>query len=318
MSEPSVDDPWEVAVVGAGFAGLSAAIYLGRSRRRTLVLDSDRSMAKWEQMVENYLGFPEGLSGAELLERGRAHARQFGAVMVADDVQDIRQKRDALFTLIGREGEYRAQRVLLATGLTHLLPDIPGARDCLGKSLFFCKDCDGYRVQGRRIVIVGAREDAARYALGLLAFSPSVSIATYGERPAWQPRWDAWLDEYRIPVRRDRVRALHHRAGAVSRVVFDSGDGVPAEAVFVTRGDVVHAGLAERLGARKDDAGQVVVDAEMRTSVPGLYAAGCVTPANCQMIIAAGQGATAAQAINRDLFEDSLARHALRVCAPAT
>lgn len=144
------------------------------------------------------------------------------------------------------------------------------------------------------------------------------SIATYGERPAWQPRWDAWLDEYRIPVRRDRVRALHHRAGAVSRVVFDSGDGVPAEAVFVTRGDVVHAGLAERLGARKDDAGQVVVDAEMRTSVPGLYAAGCVTPANCQMIIAAGQGATAAQVINRDLFEDSLARHALRVCAPAT
>lgn len=81
--------------------------------------------------------------------------------------------------------------------------------------------------------------------------------------------------------------------------------------MFTTRGDVYHTALAEELGAAEDEEGQLVVDTDMRTSVPGLYAAGCVTPANCQMIIAAGQGATAAQAIDRDLFDESLRRHRL-------
>ena len=82
--------------------------------------------------------------------------------------------------------------------------------------------------------------------------------------------------------------------------------------IFTTRGDIFHTGLAEKLGAKLDSDGQIKVDHCMRTSVPRLYAAGCVTPANCQMIIAAGQGAAAAQAINRDLFEESLATHSLR------
>jgi len=98
---------------------------------------------------------------------------------------------------------------------------------------------------------------------------------------------------------------------------FQSGEPYPIEALFVTRGDVFHTSLAEQLGAREDDDGQLLVDADMKTTVPGLYAAGCVTPANCQMIIAAGQGATAAQAISRDLFEDELAHHVLRVTMPA-
>jgi thioredoxin reductase (NADPH) len=82
--------------------------------------------------------------------------------------------------------------------------------------------------------------------------------------------------------------------------------------IYTTRGDIFHTGLAKRLGAKLDSDGQIKVDQCMRTTVPGLYAAGCVTPANCQMIIAAGQGAAAAQAINRDLFEESLVTHSLR------
>ena len=87
---------------------------------------------------------------------------------------------------------------------------------------------------------------------------------------------------------------------------------VKIDYIFTTRGDIFHTSLAEQLGAKLDADGQIVVDHCMRTSVPRLYSAGCVTPANCQMIIAAGQGATAAQAINRDLFEESLRTHSLR------
>jgi len=317
MKDPSSEFVWDCAIVGGGIAGLSAAIYLGRSRRRTVVLDSGHSMAQWEEMVDNYLGFPDGVGGRALLDRGQQQARLFGAIFHEDEVRAVRRDERDSFVVEGRQGEYQALRVLLATGLTHLLPEIPGARACLGKSVFFCKDCDAFRVQERRIAVMGSRDEAVRYALGMLSFSSSVCLVTNGEPPTWSPRSQGWIEEYGIPVRRERVAELCHQAGAVHSLRFQSGEPYPIQALFVTRGDVFHTGLAEPLGARQDDDGQLVVDEDMKRTVPGLYAAGCVTPANCQMIIAAGQGATAAQAINRDLFEDNLARHALRVTTPA-
>lgn len=301
---------WDAVIVGGGLAGLSAAIYLGRSRRHTLVVDNGHSMARWEPAVENYLGFPQGLSGRSLLDRGRAQVQRFGARMIADEIVRIRCQSDT-FLVEGSDDSYRGRRVLLATGLTHLLPDIPGADVCLGRTVLFCKDCDAYRVQGKRIAVYGRRNEAARYALAMLAFSPSITIVTNGQRPAWDPLYQAYLSEYGIRVRAEPVKELVHRDGTLQMVVFRSGEPCEVQAMFTTRGDVFHTALAEGLGAAEDAEGQLIVDADMRTTIEGLYAAGCVTPANCQMIIAAGQGATAAQAIDRDLFDESLQRHRL-------
>lgn len=301
---------WDAVIVGGGLAGLSAAIYLGRSRRHTLVVDNGHSMARWEPAVENYLGFPQGLSGRSLLDRGRAQVQRFGARMIADEIVRIRCQSDT-FLVEGSDDSYRGRRVLLATGLTHLLPDIPGADVCLGRTVLFCKDCDAYRVQGKRIAVYGRRNEAARYALAMLAFSPSITIVTNGQRPAWDPLYQAYLSEYGIRVRAEPVKELVHRDGTLQMVLFRSGEPCEVQAMFTTRGDVFHTALAEGLGAAEDAEGQLIVDADMRTTIEGLYAAGCVTPANCQMIIAAGQGATAAQAIDRDLFDESLQRHRL-------
>jgi thioredoxin reductase (NADPH) len=301
---------WDAVIVGGGLAGLSAAIYLGRSRRQTLVVDNGHSMARWEPAVENYLGFPQGLTGRSLLDRGRAQVQRFGARVIADEIVRIRRQSDT-FLVEGSDDSYRGKRVLLATGLTHLLPDIPGADVCLGRTVLFCKDCDAYRVQGKRIAVYGRRNEAARYALAMLAFSPSITIVTHGQRPAWDPLYQAYLSEYGITVRAEPVKELVHRDGTLQMVVFQSGEPCEVQAMFTTRADVFHTALAEGLGAAEDAEGQLIVDADMRTTIEGLYAAGCVTPANCQMIIAAGQGATAAQAIDRDLFDESLQRHRL-------
>src|SRR5574338_284846 len=144
----------EVIIIGGGLAGLSAAIYLGRSRRDTLLVHTGRSMAKWEVDVQNYLGFPDGIDGNELLARGMAQASRYGVAVLEDDIQSLSRETET-FLLRSAHYHYRAKRVLLATGLTHLPPDIPGVRDCLGRSLFFCKDCDAYRVKGKRIAIIG-------------------------------------------------------------------------------------------------------------------------------------------------------------------
>lgn len=293
-------------------AGLSAAIYLGRSKRQSLVVESGRSMAVWEPDVQNYLGFPQGIAGRDLLHRGRMQARRFGSHLVRDEVRRI-IRLDGAFELHGCERTYRAERVLLATGLTHTPPEAPGVRDCLGRTLFFCKDCDAFRVQGRRVVIIGRRNEAAEYALAMLAYSPFVLIATNGKPIEWDDDLAERLGEYGVPIRQEPIAELRHHAGRLSAVRFESGPAVPVAAGFVTRGDRYHSDLAEGLGARLAPDGAVAVDGDMRTSVPGLYAAGCVTPANCQMIVAAGQGAAAAQAINRDLFEEQLRRRTLKV-----
>ncbi len=300
--------PWDAVIVGAGPAGLSAAIYLGRSQRRTIVLHSGRSMAKWEKDVQNYLGFPDGIAGDTLLARGLDQVRRFHIEVREETVQSLRVQ-GARFFLGGLEQQYEAKRVLLATGLTHLPPEIDGVRECLGHSLFFCKDCDAYRLKGKKVVIIGHNTEAAEYALGMLMFSPAVVICTNGADPTWPKPHDEWIRNEQIPVCIPAITAVAHDDGHLRSLTLASGQSIPLDAAFTTRGDVCHNALATSAGAKLDEEGQIVVDATMRTSVPGLYAAGCVTPANCQMIIAAGEGAIAGQAINRDLFEESL-RHA--------
>ena len=307
----TIDGPLrEAIIIGGGLAGLSAAIYLGRSRRDTLLVHSGHSMAKWEADVQNYLGFPEGIGGSDLLEKGLAQVARYKVEIAEDEIESL-SRRDETFLLRGGNRIYRGRRVLIATGLTHLPPDIPGVRECLGQSLFFCKDCDAYRVQGKRIAIIGHNNEAADYALAMLLFSDSVMICSNGQTPTWDAEHAGWLGEYRIPMRSERIGKVDHHEGRLKTLTFDQHDQIEVEAVFTTRGDLYHSGLAESAGAELDRHGQVIVDHCLRTSVPGLYAAGCITPANCQMIIAAGQGAVAAQAINRDLFEESLRRHAL-------
>jgi len=178
--------------------------------------------------------------------------------------------------------------------------------------MFFCKDCDGYRVRGKRVAICGANNDAVEYALGMLHYSPCVVIATNAEKPSWSRKHAALLKEYEIPVEPDKITGVIHDGCQVQALRFKGALEVKTDYIFTTRGDIFHTKLAKSLGARIDRDGQIEVDHCMRTSVPRLYAAGCVTPANCQMIIAAGQGAAAAQAINRDLFEESIANHSLR------
>ncbi len=301
----------EVIIIGGGLAGLSASIYLGRARRDVLTIDAKQSLARWEPDVENYLGFPKGISGEELLTRGRLQAKQYGAKFVTDYISEARRENE-VFVLSGKNGEYRSRRLLLATGLFHLPPQIPCVDECLGHSMFFCKDCDGVRVEGKSIAVIGRYNEAVEYALGMLFYSGCVTIVTNGQQPSWDEQHESWIRDYEIPVFTEKITTVEHELGVVRALELETGQKVAVEAIFTTRGDIFHNAIGKMLGAKLDQEGQIVVDNCMRTSIEGFYAAGCVTPANCQMIIAAGQGATAAQSINRDLFEESLRTHHLR------
>lgn len=302
----------EVAIIGGGLAGLSAAIYLGRAQRDTILIDEAKSMARWEPNVQNYLGFPKGVGGPDLVQRGVRQAKRYGTRFYKDRVVKARRETDGRFVLAGGKREYACSRLLLATGIFHIPPDLPGVKPCLGYSMFFCKDCDGYRLHGKPVAIYGWNDDAVEYALGMLLFTPCVVIVTDGRPPSWSPQHATWAEEYHLPIHQERIVRVNRRGSRLRGLVFEGGQEVCVRALFTVRGDIYFNDLASSLGANLDNEGEVIVDLACRTSVPGLYAAGCVTPANCQMIVAAGQGAVAAQAINRDLFEESLANHSLR------
>jgi thioredoxin reductase (NADPH) len=302
---------WEAVIVGSGLAGLSAAIYLGRAMHETLVIDNGKSMARWEPDVQNYLGFPDGISGQDLITKGRKQAERFDVNFAEDEIVDA-SRDQGVFLLRGKNANYSTKKLLLATGIFHIPPDIEGVTECLGHSMFFCKDCDGYRVQDKHIAIYGSNNEAVRYALGMLVYSATVVIVTNGHRICWDARHAAWLEEYHIPVFKERTGSVDHRNQQIESITLENGLKVEIDVLFTTRGDIYHNKLAESLGAKVSPEGEVIIDVNQRTTVAGLYAAGCVTPANCQMMIAAGQGAIAAQAINLDLFEESLENHSLR------
>lgn len=311
--------PVDVIIVGGGFAGLSAAIYLGRARRSVLLIDGGKSMAQWEPEVANYLGFPQGISGGKLLRRARQQALKYPIQMLHDLVTRAHAV-DGLFEVGGNTGVYRGRYLLLATGAFHIPPDLPGIKRCLGHSLFFCKDCDGWRVFGKTTGVYGWTKEAAEYALGIKLYSEDVFLATDGRRPRWSRRHADWLRQHGVRIYREPIREALHSRGQLHALRLADGEEIPLEALFCTRGDLYLNQLAKELGAKLSREGSVRVNGDMRTSIKRLYAAGCLTPANCQMIIAAGQGATAAQAINRDLFEHQLAEGTLEAggAAPST
>ena len=301
----------DVIIVGGGLAGLSAAVYLGRARRDTLVIDSGKSMARWEPKVQNYLGFPDGISGEDLVARGRKQAECFGVDFVTDEILSA-EHADEEFVLRSGDEAYKSRRLLLATGIYHIPPEINGVTECLGHSMFFCKDCNGYRVQNKSVAVYGWRNETVEYALGMVEYTPTVIIVTDGRKPKWDRKHEGWIEEYEVPVFEQSIVEARHEGCQIQGLRLSSGEEVEVEALFTTRGDIYYNEIARALGAKTDGEGQVRVNDRMATSVRGLYAAGCVTPANCQMIIAAGDGAIAAQAINRDLFEESLTTHQLR------
>src|SRR4051812_26667913 len=158
----------DALIIGGGLSGLSAAVYLGRAMRDTLVIDNGKPMARWEPDVQNYLGFPDGISGVDLIQKGRAQAERYQVEIVEDEIVEASREHGGMFVLRGRKASYSGKKLLLATGIFHIPPDIEGVSQCLGRSMFFCKDCDGYRVQDKQIGVYGADNEAVGYALGML------------------------------------------------------------------------------------------------------------------------------------------------------
>jgi thioredoxin reductase (NADPH) len=296
-----VDAPWDVVVVGAGPAGLSAAIYTGRARRSTLVIEKGLPggqilMTDW---VENFPGFPDGATPFELMEDFRKHAEKFGARIETDEVESIAGSEGA-WLLKGSRREYLARAVIIATGSTYRRLGLEGEVRLTGRGVSYCATCDGAFFTGRDIVMVGGGDNALKEALFLTKFCRKVTIVhrrdrfrgerIYQERvlasDKIEVRWDTVVDAINGE---DKVESVDLR-----NLKTNEKSALPISGVFISIGTEPATGFVWGL-LELNEWGQIRVKPNMESSAPGIFAAGDVSNA-CpkQIATAVGTGVHAA------------------------
>jgi thioredoxin reductase len=297
---------YDVIIVGAGPAGLSAALILGRCRRSVLLCDSGRQRNLAAAELHGYLT-RDGVSPKEFLSIGRQELGRYDSVEVRDvEVTDASCADDRRFDVTLRSGErVRSRKLLIATGVVDNLPGIDGFRELYGRSVFHCPYCDGWEVRDRPLAVYGRGQRGLGLSLELRLWSPDIVLCTDG--PSELTDDDrAQLERNGVAIRESRVVRLDGRDGRLEFVVFDDGERLARHALFFTTGQWQRSDLSVRLGCHFNEKGTVRTGMYETTHLPGLYVAGDASRAVQWVVVAAAEGAEAAFAINTDLIKEDL------------
>jgi thioredoxin reductase len=293
----------DAIVVGGGPAGLAAATWLARYRRTVLVLDSREHRNRWADATHGYLG-RDPVAPAELLARARAELLAYPTAEVCH-TRAVEAAPDGHggFEVATDAGRFSARRLVLATGVRDELPQVGGFLEHYGASVFHCPSCDGYEASGRQVVAIGWNEQVAGFALHLLDWASQVTVVTDGHGFEGDARHRRLLEGHGVAVREETALELVGARGDLRALRLAGGERIDCQLAFFSIAHHPLTGLGDQLGCERDKDGYLVVDAEGATSVPGVYAAGDVTPGLQLIQVAAGSGAVAGVACARSLSD---------------
>jgi thioredoxin reductase (NADPH) len=294
------DSHLDCLIVGGGPAGLAAAIYLGRFRRRALLIDAGRSRAKWISSIRNYPGFPDLVSGPQLLGDMHMQAQCFGACIQTGTVLAIERSEDG-FVVSASDRIFRAATVLIASGVADNLPDVPGFSEELivRDKVRLCPVCDGFEFINRTIAVWGEAERSVKEALFLRAYSKSITLLVASGSVGASDR--ARLAEAGIEVVENPLARLELE-NAIAAIDAD-GRARRYDCIYLAMGSRPRTGLAVALGAELNKAGCLLVDAHQQTASRGLYSAGDIVDELNQISVAVGHAAIAATAIHNRIAQ---------------
>jgi thioredoxin reductase len=292
------DARWDCIIVGAGPAGLNAALVLGRARRRVLVLDNGAPRNHATHEMHGVLGH-DGLDPADLRARGREELTRYGVQVVNADVEAAAMLDGGVRLSWGNTVDL-TRTVILATGMLDEVPDIPGFGEVWGTSAHTCPYCDGFEHRDQRVAVLAAGARGEHLALLLRQWSDDVVLLSNGPHDL-APDQLARVQARGVPVIETPVVALDSANGRLRHVRLEDGQTLDRDALFFYVGWRLRTDLARALGCELRDDGSIVVDVAQATSVDRVYAAGnCVDP-RALVPTAAGAGVAAAVAINARL-----------------
>ncbi len=296
------DFDYDCLIVGGGPAGLTAAIYLARFHLSIRVIDAGASRAGWIPCSHNHAGYPDGISGKELLRLMTEQAQKYGAKIECARVTRLEQVEGGFEAEWG-SGTERARTVLLATGVTNRRPqmDEDVHDEALARGLIrYCPVCDGYEVTDKKIGVIGDDSRGVAEAVFLRSFTPDVTLVApdTAHRKLDAQDWDQ-LERFGIAVLGGPVSGVRLERKCI---FLTTGDGEHSfDSVYPALGSDVHSGLAGMIGVDLAEEGCIRVDDHQRTSLPGVYAAGDVVKGLDQISSAMGGGGVAATTIRNDL-----------------
>ncbi|SNS87167.1 thioredoxin reductase (NADPH) [Noviherbaspirillum humi] len=292
----------DCVVIGGGPAGLTAAIYLARYEREVKVFDAGDSRAAWIPVSHNYPGFPEGISGKELLARLHAQAGRYGIRVISTAVHRLQRLQDGDFFVYYGDDVIRARTVLLGTGAMDRTVDFPGLREAVRRGLIrHCPICDGYEARNKRVGLLGSGPQNIREAMFIRHFTSDLTVMSLDREMQISAQDRMTLKENGIRIIEEPVSELMIDGDKIDAIKMHGGASYQFDSVYAMLGIDVRSELARELGADCDKDGNIRVDDHMHTSVPGLYAAGDVVSGLNQIAVATGQAAIAATAIHNSL-----------------
>ena len=284
-----------IVIIGAGPAGISAALYAARGNMNPLVINNGIGALEKAEKIENYYGLEQPLSGKELYERGISQAEALGVCILDAEVLGI--SGFDTFTVKTTAGDFDTVSVILATGGKRSAPKIPGLKEFEGRGVSYCAVCDAFFYRGKEVAVVGNGEFALHEAEELRNVTQDVTIYTDGKEPEFSREHPIAVNTMKIQAIEgdDKVSGLLMQSDiAAQDAEAPENSFYPADGVFVALGTAGSTEIARQMGAEITDKGNIKTDEEMATTIPGLFAAGDCTGGLLQVSKAVYEGSMAA------------------------
>lgn len=301
-------------IVGGGPAGLNAAVVLGRCRRNVLVFDTATYRNQHSHGMHNYLT-RDGVLPRDFVALAQKEAKKYGVKLIRRKVTNARKNENGVFVVKDEDGAfYHAKKLLIATGLTDNLPDIPGFKELYGKAIFHCPYCDGWEVQDKKIGVYARNKNGYELALALKCWTNDVTLYTDG-RNRLKPKEVEMLVANGVGVVSYPIASLEGNGDKLKHIVFNNGEKRPCDALFFVNGYQMQCNLAETFGCDMTKKGVVLTNRFQQTNIEGLFVAGDAAKDMHFVVVAAAEGAKAGVIINKELIKEGLVRPAKQLLA---
>ncbi len=290
---------YEVIIVGGSAAGLSAALTLGRSLRTVLIIDGNEPCNRQSPHSHNFMT-QDGKTPTEIVALAKTQALKYPTVSFLEDKVMKTYKEDELFVAeTGSGKKYRALKILLATGLTDIVPDVPGFSECWGVSVLHCPYCHGYEVRDEQTAILANGEAAYHTGMLIRNWTKNLTILTNGVSELRHEELEK-LKQLGIAIVEKEISGISHRHGSMQQVDFKDGGAFRVSVMYASVPFRQQTDLAEQLGCQIGDHGHINIDPEQRTTVEGVYAAGDNTAQHRAISVASASGTRAGFTINAE------------------
>lgn len=284
---------YDVIIIGAGPAGITASIYTSRAQLRTLLIGKYQQGNLYKAViVGNYMGFSKDISGKFIIEESIAQTKRFGTEILEEEIVDS-VKDKALFRIkTDTNKEFTSKTLIIACGKAYKMSNIKNEKELTGKGVSYCVTCDGYFFKNKKVAVIGSKNHAAAEALQLSNYTKDLTIFTNGRELEVSETLNNEIKKHNIKIRNEKILEFTENRGMLENLSFSDGKKERFDGAFIALGTTSAFNFATKLGLEVIDT-NIKVNNEMITNIAGCFAAGDCTGSNPQAAVSSGQGCMA-------------------------